>query len=267
VTGHNEPSFAPKTGETLRKLSLAVLSTLALTFGSLPLANADVTATQQVVLEQDKPVKGRYKMSYTNYQERTGLCSGSRVYGTYKCLGYRVRRGTVAMKLMTYKLKENTRYDYYLLDVDINNANRTGTSKYGWTNVTIKTLSGSLVDSTETKTILAEENSCKTLDLSLSTPWPVVSGTVGLGSVELCDDAARWKRRRDSLRVSVYKANMMGETSHLSTQRWVKVKRGTRPKFEVTVQVPRDTCDKSKDGWCTAYTNHSAARTYTIGTT
>ena len=233
-----------------------------------PVAVADVSPSQRVRMEQERPVKGRFRMAYTNYYEQNGLCSGSRKYGTYHCDGYRVRRGVLATKLVTYKLDESVgRFDYYLLDVDINNMNTSGTSRYGATTVTIRTRSGKLVDSTEAQGISAEEPYCATLDLSISTPWPGVTGSAGLGSVELCDKQASWTRNRRSLALSVYRANMLGRTSHLSAQRWVKVRRGNRPSFDVTVRVPRDSCTASRDGWCTAFTNGSAAKTWTIGTT
>lgn len=231
-------------------------------------AVADVSPSQRVQMEQERPVKGRFRMGYTNYYEQNGLCSGSRKYGTYHCDGYRVRRGVLATKLVTYKLDENVgRFDYYLLDVDINNMNTSGTSLYGATKVTIRTLSGKLVDSTEANGISAEEPDCDTLDLSISTPWPGVTGSAGLGSVEFCDKRARWTRNRKSLALSSYQANMLGRTSHLSAQRWVKVRRGNRPSFDVTVQVPRDSCTSSRDDWCTGYRNGSAAKTWRIGTT
>jgi len=231
-------------------------------------AVADVSPSQRVQMQQDKPVTGRFKIGYTNYHEKAGLCSGSRKYGTYHCDGYRVKRGTLATKLVTYELDEKVaRFDYYLLDVDINNANTSGSSRYGWTKVTIKTLSGKLVDSTEIKGISAQERDCDTLNLSISTPWPGVTGSADLGSVRFCDDRARWARKRKSKAVSFYRANMLGRTSHLSAQRWVKVRRGNRPKFEVTVRVPRDSCTSSRDGWCTGYRNGSAAKTWRIGTT
>ena len=247
----------------------ALLSVTVLALTSSPfVAHADVAPSQQVRLEQDRPAKGRFKLGYANYQEQTGLCSGSRKYGTYRCEGYAVKRGALATKLMTYRLTENVRgYDYYLLDVDVNNVNPSGSSNYGWASVRIRTISGSLVDSTETKGITAEESKCDSLDLQLSTPWPVVSGTVNLGSVDFCDARARFGRSRKTASTSVYRANMLGRTSHVSAQRWVKVARGARPKFEVTVRTSRDRCTASRDGWCTAYTNGSAAKTWSIGTT
>lgn len=230
-------------------------------------AVADVSPSQRVQMEQDRPASGRFTISYTNYQERAGVCSGSRKYGTYHCKGARVKRGTLATKLVTYKLDEKVaKFDYYLLDVDINNVNTSGSSKYGWTKVGIKTLSGELVDSTEVKSISGEGRDCDTLSLSISTPWPGVTGSADLGSVRLCNEAAKWTRNRKSLQRSVYQANMLGKTTHLSAQRWVKVRRGNRPSFEVNIRVPRDVCTASKDGWCTSYTNRSAAKTWSIGT-
>jgi hypothetical protein len=242
---------------------------VALTAVLLPAtALADVSPSQRVQMEQDRPVKGRFRLGYTNYHEKAGLCSGSRKYGTYHCDGYRVKRGALATKLVTYALDEKVdRFDYYLLDVDINNANTSGSSRYGWTKVTIKTLSGKLVDSTEIKGISAQERDCDTLNLSISTPWPGVTGSADLGSVRFCDDRAKWTRSRKSPALSIYRANMLGRTSHLSAQRWVKVRHGNRPSFEVTVRVPRDTCTSSRDGWCTRHSNGSAAKTWRIGTT
>ncbi len=244
-------------------LALA-LSALLAVIGLTAPAGADVTATQQVKIRDESPESGLHKLSFRNYGEKT-LCEGSRKYGTYWC-AHRVTKGNVATKLSTYKLVEGRDYDYYLVDVDMT-VNRSGSSHWGWAHAILTTRTGTkLVDTRETAGISATQGDCRSLDLKLTSPWPVVSGSVGLGSVKFCDDEATFSRHKRSGRTTEYKANRVGRTNHLSTQRWVKVPEGQKPRFKLRLELPKDTCTNYRESRCTSYTNGSVAKTYYVGT-
>jgi hypothetical protein len=253
----------------IRAVAVTALTVAAGLLVSVHQASANVGVTQKVSMVGDKPVSGRYDVSFTNYGERVTQCLPP--YNTGSCVhfvGYRVARGKLQTKLTTYKLSERIRkYDYYLLDVDTLVGKHSGSSHEGPLTVTVATYGAKLVDRTETKSISAQKDSCATVDLSISTPWPGVTASTGLGSVRFCDDHASFTRKVLSSNTTRYTANRLARTNHLTINRWVKVPRGAHPSFSVSLDVPADKCTSSSDGWCKKYDNRTIVRLYSIHTT
>jgi hypothetical protein len=243
----------------------AVLGAATLT--ALTSAHADVGATQQVVLVADKPVKNRFDAPYRNWAGAFAQC-----FPHGGCVEVDpVAKGHLRTKLTAYQLKERVKkYNYFLLDVDTSVTN-SGDSKLGTGYVKISNSFGpKLVDHTETGSVDASSPFCANLDLSLSTPWPVVSGAVSFGSVRFCSKKASFTRHVSGKDVA-YKATMLGSARHLVVDRWVKVRAGVWPIFTVHVVVPRDTCTQ----WtprlhatpvCTKFDDKSVSHRYRIYT-
>lgn len=258
-----------------------VLAALMMTATGLvaaaPHAEADVRG--DLVLVGERPVVGTYDLAYNNYSEKIKFCTVSRdasgapvAERDYYCefRGYRVARGEMQVKLHTYRLKEAVKkYDYYVLDVDVVNADRYGKSEKGWAKVHIDNV-GKVkpVDYSDTQSISASEADCATVGLSIGHSVGPVSASVDWGSVTFCDDEASYVvDRRDGDNNTVYLATHTREISTLSSQRIVKVKRGKRPVFEVRVHVPNDDCTDTKFDNCSDYDNSTYLKSWRIRTT
>lgn len=203
-------------------------------------AQADVGATQQVVLVADKPVKNRYDAKYRNYAGEHAQC-----FPHGGCVEVNpVAKGHLRTKLTAYKLKERVKkYNYFLLDVDTDVTNH-GDTDLGTGYVKITNSDGpKLVDHTETHSVDASVPFCADLGLGLTTPWPVVSGSVSFGKVRLCAKKASFTRHVSGKDVA-YKATLLGSARHLEVDRWVKVRSDVWPIFTVRVVVPHDRCTK-----------------------
>lgn len=246
---------------------VAVATTLAAT--TTP-ATADVKGDLRMVGEQ--PVAGTYDFKYKNYSEKMRLCMED---GYCEFLGYRVADGTVHMKLHTYRLIEGIDdYDYYVLDVDVENTGRGGSSKNGWAQVFVENIAAPggrrvrLVDYADTKSISAKEPDCDTLNLGIGHSVGPASASLDWGSVEFCDKAASYEvERREGANRTVFMAHHAREVARFSSQRIVKVPAGKRPTFKVTIHLPSDDCTASRQGRCTKFVNDTITYGYVIGTT
>lgn len=256
--------------KTRRRTAKALLMTTILAGATVLAAagaHASVGATQQVVLVADKPVKGRFHAPYRQYEGAHAVC-----YPRGGCVEInRVAKGHLKTKLTAFKLKERVKkYNYYLLDVDTTVTN-TGDYNGGTGYVKVSNAYGpKLVDHTETGSVDASLPFCADLGLGLSTPWPVVSGSVSFGKVRLCSKKASFTRHVSGKNVS-YKATWLGSARHLEVDRWVKVRAGVWPIFTVRVVVPHDVCTKwmprlHASRVCVEYDNKTSTHRYRIYT-
>lgn len=225
-----------------------------------------------LVMVGEKPVAGTFDLKYNNYSEKMKMCTMSRAQKRdYYCefLGYRVARGEMQVKLHTYRLKERMkRYDYYVLDVDVTNADRYGSSKKGWVKVHIDNVGPvKLVDFSDTTSVSATQADCQVIGLSIGHSVGPVSASMDWGTVRFCDKQATYYVEGRTGDHTVYQADHTREISFLSSQRIVKVARGKKPSFKVTVHVPNDDCTASRNDRCTKYTNSTYLRSWTIRTT
>jgi hypothetical protein len=247
-------------------LVLGLLLSLTTALVAVRPATADVAVTQQGVIVGDKPVSGRYAVSWTNYGEKKQNCYGAPPHPTCLFIGYRVARGKITTKLRTYKIKDGLRkYDFYLLDVDMMNVNRSGSSKLGDASISIDFSNATLVDYTQSKSMNADEPDCHSVDVTFSTPFPYVSASTSLGEVEWCDEHASLLLTKAG-DVTWYAADHLATIKHFMMDRAVKVAKGQRPRFTVHLTVPNDDCTKASDGWCKQYSNGIKTRTYKVGT-
>ena len=252
-------------------IGAAVALAVALaTLGSAAIARAVVGFSQDAVMVGDLPVSGRYRASFNNYDEKIVRCHDSPTLpeGTI-CdqKGYRVARGTLATKLHAYRVKEGIkRFNYYLVDVDIDVVGHSGTSDTAWADVSIGTTNARLVERSDTDSISASGNGCDTLDLTMSGGISIVTAAIDLGHVTFCADQAYFKRTSSGA-TSTYHAHRLAHINGLSVQRAVKVPAKSKPVFVVRVTIPKDDCTAAKDGLCTKFSNASVTRTYRVGTT
>src|SRR6476619_7120107 len=95
--------------------------------GATAFPSATASVRGDVLLVGEKPVSGTYNLSYRNYSEKFCGWGSSTPYICYEV--YHVSRGTAAVKLRTYKLKEGLKkYDYYIIDVEVDNVKPYGAS-------------------------------------------------------------------------------------------------------------------------------------------
>ncbi|GGO92201.1 hypothetical protein GCM10011584_28050 [Nocardioides phosphati] len=236
-------------------------------------ASADVQVTQQAKLVGQRPVSGRYERSFKNYGAvytcndiYVGeLCNPLKVYG------YRVARGTLRTSLNAYHILDGLKgYDFYLVDVDVDVTDHSGTDRGAWADFYLTTRNATIVDFYDSKSIAAKDDGCHKLRLTLSTPWPFVSAAMDAGSVNFCDSRA-------SLTVSHsgtqghFHANRLAKINHLTMERVVKVKRGEKPVFRMRTVVPTDSCTGTRtmplgQVLCSSYDNRTSSVTYSVGT-
>jgi len=252
------------------KIRIALVALIAglIPVGLIAPAGADVTYTEQVKVKDETPEVGRYTVRYKNYSEKMRLCMED---GYCEFLGYRKAEGQLGVKLTTFKIVDGRRsYDYFLLDVDIVNGDREGTSKNGWAKVAVSNYGPGLVDQSNTKSAsYNDDRDCKAIGVGLSTPWPIVSASMDLGHVTFCDKGASYSHSFSS-GISTYFADHTRQITHVSSQRVVKVREGKKPSFKVVLTIPVDKCTKGGGGLasgnCVAYDNKTYTKNLYIGT-
>src|SRR5690348_14312722 len=116
---------------SLRRAGMLLVGLAALVGAALTPTSATASVRGDVLLVGEKPVSGTYNLAYRNYSEK--FC-GANSRPPYICyVVYHVSRGTAAVKLRTYKLKEGLKsYDYYIVDVEVDNVKPYGASSKGW---------------------------------------------------------------------------------------------------------------------------------------
>lgn len=248
-------------GRRLILFASVCCSLLLAVVGSVGPTQADVGVTQQAKLVGERPVSGRFSIAYNDYGPDRGTYCPPR---SPQCvvLGRPVARGKLKTKLSVYKIKDGMRrFDYYLLDVDAVTADRYGKWRMGGVSISVTSVGPRLVDRTDTKSLSAREGECHSVDVGLSTPWPVISASADLGSVTWCDEDASLKL----FSAGNWVLKGLGSTRHLAVDRAVKVRSGKKPRFEITVVVPTDKCTRSIQGKCTEYDNQARSATYRVG--
>lgn len=246
------------------KLRCIMVSTLVLitmtSVGADP-ATADVRG--DVRLTAERPVSGTFDLDYNNYGEKFQTCDPE---GICTEKGYKVARGTLKVKLRTYRLVEEVdKFDYYVLDVDVVNADRYGRSKRGWAKVHVTNVGRvRLIDHSDTTSVSASEPDCVDVNLSMGQSVGPASASVDWGSVRFCEKGAKYVVEKRTGDTTTYLASHTREISHFSSQRIVKVRRGKRPKFKVSVHVPTDDCTSTYQGDCDGYENDTRLESWRI---
>lgn len=264
-------------GPAVAALVVVLLAALLAAVGA-PGARADVKG--DLVLVGEKPRVGTIDLAYRNYSERIEHCVYTRpgtppatwsarakdVDCTWK--GYKVARGTLKVRLRTYRLREGIRDDYYVLDVDITNAGAYGGSVKGWFKLHVNNVGATRVlEHSDTKAIASRKAACDTLQLSIGQSLGPVSASMNWGTVRFCGKSAKYAIDARTGNKTVWMSTHLRATSHLSSQRIVKVPRGKKPVFEIGVHVPTDRCTQRRGSdACFGYTNGTVLKTYRIGT-
>ena len=241
--------------------------------GTATVAEADVGYSQQAVLKDEAPESGRLRIKYKNYSEmvRAGCTGDGYCDGTY----YRKSEGALDIKLSTFRIKDGRpKYAYFLLDVDVLNAEREGSSENGWFSIQVRHKGATVVDYANTKSSsFDKDRDCKEVAVGLSTPWPIVAASMSLGHVRFCDEGARYTKKQLSGNGAEFFAGNARDVVHVSNQRVVKVLRRDNPVFVVKVSVPTDDCTSLYDGYipalqsyCDKYDNEVSSRKIRIGT-
>lgn len=244
-------------------LVAAALSAVTVT----PPASATVPITQVATIKGQKPVSGTYDAGYTSYGEK--VCVNPRACSKNY---YRVARGTLQTKLNSYVIKDGIkRFDFYLLSVDTALAGQSGSSALGAATLQVRTISGKIVDTDDSKSIKKEPKKCTAYPVTVGAGWGVASGGIEVGAITLCNETASVGLAYSGAD-AVYTADGLPKIRHLTLSRIVKVKAGSRPKFQVIVTYPTDACTRTGPagtgtaGKCTRFEDHTSTITYTVGT-
>ncbi|UUW87580.1 hypothetical protein ABFU82_04340 [Nocardioides sp. WV_118_6] len=255
--------------------ALLVLLAGLLAMVGAPDARADVRG--DLVLVGEKPRVGTIDLAYRNYSERIEHCVYTRPRATtprakdVDCTwkGYKVARGTLKVRLRTYRLREDIRDDYYVLDVDIANAGAYGGSVKGWFKLHVDNVGATrILEHSDTKAISSRKASCDTLQLSIGQSLGPVSASMNWGTVRFCGKSAKYAIDARKGKKTVWMSTHLRATSHLSSQRIVKVPRGKKPVFEIGIHVPTDKCTQRRGSdACFGYANGTLFKSYRIGTT
>lgn len=249
-----------------RRAGVLLAGLFALLGTSFAIPSATASVRGDVLLVGEKPVSGTYNLPYRNYSEKFCGWGSSTPYICYEV--YHVSRGTAAVKLRTYKLKEGLkRYDYYIIDVEVDNVKPYGASSNGWMKVHIYPRgSTSIVDYSDTKSVSSSKNSCYSVTPSFGASIGPVGASVSLGSITFCDDNASYDIDYRTGTRTVWMAHNLRKINSFVSERIVKVHAGAKPQFGITVHVPTDKCTDTWHGDCSDYTNDTTLYHYHIGT-
>jgi len=248
---------------TAATLIIVTASVLSGRTGPSP-AGAEVTYSQNVRAVGET----KYVKKWTNYGPAVaaGGCGGRA--GCFSAFQYwRVSRGTATVRATTFKVSEGIKdFDYYLLDVDVTTSSRTGTGNGGSTAFMIDHGGTRSFDRNDSKSLDAKRNTCSSVAVTMSTPWPFVTASSTVGHATLCNEAA--DLRREYLGSSaIYRGSRLKDMRHLTMQRWVKVRARAKPTFDLAVVLPSDRCTAGDgDGHCVKYASDSSYRSITLGT-
>src|SRR6478752_2963763 len=219
-----------------RLRSLAAVASAVVCLGvvagtALPAA-ADPPVTQQAVLIKDK---SPYSFSY--YEHIDGIGQGDKVCyygGASLCAKYPPNRGKVGYSVKLYRLKEREKtYDYYFADVTGQTSARKGDGDKGRLSVTIDPTS-KINYSTNVYSKGKVKSGCHNYPLNIG----VSMGPIGVGTTvanfSTCDKADVHTSRlsSDAVRYDIYSLNRFRT---FSMQKWVRVKAGAKPTFNVKV--------------------------------
>lgn len=249
-----------------RRRAGVLLLCLFATLGVMFAAPASGSVRGDVLLVGEKPVSGTYNLAYRNYSGK--FCTdGSRP--PYICyVAYHVARGTAAVKLRTYKVKEGLkRYDYYLVDVEVDNVKPYGASKDGWMKVHIYPDGATkIVDYSDTQSVSSTKSSCYSVTPSFGAAIGPAGVSFSAGSITFCDKGASYQIDYRKSTRTVWMAHNLRKINTFVSERIVKVPRGAHPRFGITVHVPTDKCTDTRAGDCTDFTNDTTLYHYKIGT-
>jgi hypothetical protein len=170
--------------------------------------------------------------------------------------------------MTTFKVTEKIRdFDYYLLDFDVTMSARSGTGDGGASTYRIKSTGPKLFDKNDSKTLKSDQGGCTDVAVTMSTPWPIVTASTTVGHAELCDKAATLTRSYSGADAR-YAGTKLAAMRHLTMQRWIKVKAGKKPSFDLGVVLPNDACTKGDGkGHCIKFDNKASSKAITINTT
>jgi hypothetical protein len=124
------------------------------------------------------------------------------------------------------------KYDYFLLDVDVINAGRSGSSKLGEAKIKILTRNARPVEAYDSQTVSADDDGCHTVDVTTSAPGR---------SSRRPRSAVRWLRGRSPTDDPVVHGQP-GRAGAGSTEVDVP-----------SAAVANDDCTQASDDWCKSY--------------
>lgn len=229
-----------------------------------PAAHAAIPFSQQVVLRNDP---GPFYRNYSSFPDGWGSCSNSGCGGW----PWPTAHGKLQIVPRTYKLKDqNTRYDYYLVDLEVRTSNRSGSKYYGYLDANVQ--SAASVSYATYSLGKSEVSGCRTYPINIAASWGAISAGTTVGSFSLnCVNA--YIHRKAIRRGQSYSMDNLNGVTLVDFERFVRVAAGSHPKFNLRLQYPTDKCAKAwvsdgsnlvLDRWCT---NQSAVWSRTIGTT
>lgn len=236
-----------------------------MTLGFAPAAPADVPVSQVVKAEQTRPRAGSIAYSFKNYA-RDRCTTQGKTQQIERCRGgYRKSQGKLQVNVTTYVVKENLRDDVYLIETKIRSSNLSGSSRVGAFAVATVTKGKGLVDSSENRDF-RKNSKCKRVPVSLSAGVPGASVSAS-GNVDFCGDLTRMTREGMGRRKSEFTVDGLPGMQETTLVRWVRVKKGRRPSFDVFMRMQNDSCTSAKHGWCQTFDNSTYVRKISIGTT
>ena len=230
-------------GTRLASVSLSVVMTgatsVALLTGTAAPAAADPTVTQQAVLIKDK---SPYKLTY--HEHIDGIGQGDEVcyFGAGDgCAKYPPNAGKVNYSVKMYRLKERERrYDYYFVDVTANTYARKGDGDKGRMSITLDPTSKvNLTTNVYSKNTLKDD--CHTYPLEIGVGLGPFSAGTTVANFSTCDkaDIHTTKLASNAVRYDIYSLNRF---RNWTVQKWVRVAKGAKPRFKVTVRWRADNC-------------------------
>ncbi|WP_344806540.1 hypothetical protein [Microlunatus ginsengisoli] len=220
-------------------LTAAAVVSLGVVAGTALPAAADPPVTQQAVLIKDK---SPYRFSY--YEHIDGIGQGDEVCyygGASLCAKYPPNRGKVNYSVKLYRLKEKEkRYDYYFVDVTANTYDRLGDGDKGRLSVTIDPTS-KINYSTNVYSKSKLKGGCHSYPLNLGVSMGPINVGTTVANFSTCDKADIHTKRlaSDAVRYDIYSLNRFRT---MTMQKWVRVKAGAKPTFNVKVAWRADDC-------------------------
>lgn len=230
---------------------------------------ANVPTGQVARLRDQAPVSGTFGARYKNYGE------------SYCCHGfyYTVAKGDIRTKVNSYVIKEEMKaYDFYLLDVDAALADQTGRSSWGDASFAVHTIApaGTIIGTDDSRSVTRDPRDCQSFPVSVGAGigWSAggaganVGASIDVGAVRFCDAAASFTVAHHGSD-AIYHASRLAKIQRLNLARVVKVKAGTKPRFQVILTYPTDSCTAggSRPETCGRFIDSTTSVVYRVGTT
>jgi hypothetical protein len=219
--------------------TLTLLSVLLVLAASIPLLTVRSASAEPGVFQT---AKNRQIKSFNMHFRR--ICPECKDGGVI--LFFSKAQAKVHFTVGTYRIAdENSKYDFYFVDVDTSITRRSGDMGYGWLDTDLVSIGSTKIVSASYTLGKSAENvdSCTSFPVDLGVGFFGVSAGTSVGSVSLCHDGSRMTSANLSHSMHggrTYHATGIAGIRSLDMRRFVRVPQGAHPRFGIVATTNHD---------------------------